>query len=133
MNQSISDILALIRACAVGDVSARRQFQDEYGEDIYYFPVKLHGLPLEKAGDFYVYAFDHDRIFTRLLTFEGRKNIQFRTFLSFFVLKSLFFDWLRTLKEIDTVSAETYETDLTGEQDPAERSPSGTTPPDSNQ
>src|SRR5262249_43812616 len=66
-------------------------------------------------------------------TFEGRKNIQFRTFLSFFVLRSLFFDWLRTLKEIDVVSAETYETGLTGEQCPAENSPSGTIPPDSNQ
>src|SRR5262249_8250767 len=98
-----------------------------------YFPVKLHGLPEEKAGDFYVYVFDNDRIFTRLLTFEGRKNIQFRTFLSFFVLRSLFFDWLRTLKEIDVVSAETYETDLAGEQCPAEKTPPGTPPPDSNQ
>jgi len=114
MSQPISDIFALIRACAAGDAPARRQFQDEYGEDIYYFPVKLHGLPLEKAGDFYVYAFDHDRIFTRLLTFAGRKNIQFRTFLSFFVLKSLFLDWLRTLKEIDTISSETPETDASG-------------------
>jgi RNA polymerase sigma factor (sigma-70 family) len=114
MSQLIVDIFALIRACAAGDAPARRQFQDEYGEDIYYFPVKLHGLPLEKAGDFYVYVFDNDRIFTRLLTFEGRKNIQFRTFLSFFVLKSLFFDWLRTLKEIATISSETPETDASG-------------------
>ncbi len=114
MSQPILDIFELIRTCAAGDASARRQFQDEYGEDIYYFPVKLHGLPLEKAGDFYVYVFDNDRIFTRLLTFAGRKNIQFRTFLSFFVLKSLFFDWLRTLKEIATISSETPETDASG-------------------
>src|SRR5215510_14760020 len=116
MSQSISDIFALIRACAAGDASARKRFQDEYGTDIYYFPVKLHGLPLEKAGDFYVYVFDNDRIFTRLLTFEGRKKIQFRTFLSFFVLKSLFFDWLRTLKEIETISYEIREVGSTGAQ-----------------
>ncbi len=114
MSQPILDIFELIRACEAGDALARRRFQDEYGKDIYYFPVKLHGLPLEKAGDFYVYVFDNDRIFTRLLTFEGRKNIQFRTFLSFFVLKSLFLDWLRTLKEVETISSETPETDASG-------------------
>ena len=116
MSQPISDIFALIRACVAGDASARCQCQDEYGKDIYYFPVKLHGLPVEKAGDFYVYVFDNDRIFTRLRTFAGLEKIQFRTFLSFFVLRSLFFDWLRTLKEVETVSFETYETGSTGEQ-----------------
>jgi RNA polymerase sigma factor (sigma-70 family) len=103
MSQPISDIFALIRACAAGDATARRQFQDEYGKDIYYFPVKLHGLAPEKAGDFYVYVFDNDRIFTRLRSFDGRHGIQFRTFLSRFVLRSLFVDWLRTLKEVETV------------------------------
>lgn len=103
MSQPITDIFVLIRACAAGEAAARRQFQEEYGEDIYYFPVKLHGLPPEKAADFYVYVFENDRIFTRLLTFAGRKDIQFRTFLSFFALKSLFLDWLRTLKEVETV------------------------------
>src|SRR5713226_922580 len=116
MSQPILDIFELIRACEAGDALARRRFQDEYGKDIYYFPVKLHGLPVEKAGDFYVYVFDNDRIFTRLLTFEGRKKIQFRTFLSFFVLKSLFFDWLRTLKEIETIPSEARERDATGQQ-----------------
>lgn len=104
MSQLRTDIFELIRACAAGDAAARRQFQDDYGEDIYYFPVKLHGLPLEKAGDFYVYVFENDRIFARLRTFAGREDIQFRTFLSFFVLKSLYLDWLRTLKEVETVS-----------------------------
>jgi RNA polymerase sigma factor (sigma-70 family) len=109
MSQPISDIFALIRACAAGDATARRQFQGEYGRDIYYFPVKLHGLALEKAGDFYVYVFDNDRIFTRLRSFEGRHGIQFRTFLSRFVLRSLFLDWLRTLKEVETIFIETPE------------------------
>jgi RNA polymerase sigma factor (sigma-70 family) len=111
MGQPMTDILELIRACDAGDPAARRRFQDEYGEDIYYFPVKLHGLPVDKAGDFYVYVFDHDRLFTRLSTFEGREGIKFRNFLSFFVLKSLFLDWLRTLKEVDMVPLPDVETE----------------------
>ncbi len=119
MSQPMTDIFALLRACDTGDTAARRQFQADYGEDIYYFPVKLHGLPLEKAGDFYVYVFEHDRIFTRLRTFAGRKDIQFRTFLSFFVLKSLFLDWLRTLKEIDTVPLDAPTDVAADEPEPA--------------
>jgi len=126
MSQPIPNILELIRACAAGDAPARRQFQDEYGKDIYYFPVKLHGLPLEKAADFYVYVFDNDRIFTRLRSFTGRHDIQFRTFLSFFVLRSLFLDWLRTLKEVETVSSETPETGSIGERHLEESRPSPT-------
>lgn len=107
MSQQTSDILDLIRACVVGDGQARRTFQDEYGEDIYNFPVKIYGLPLEKAGDFYVYAFDKDRIFKRIRTFAGRNNIQFRTFLSYYVLKDLFLEWRRTVKELETISLNT--------------------------
>lgn len=130
MSYLITDIFELIRACDAGDAEARRQFQDEYGEDIYYFPVKLHGLPPEKAGDFYVYAFDNDRVFTRLRTFAGQKNIQFRTFLSFFVLKSLFLDWLRTLKEVQTVSLPTDPegVDPTDEPDELRSNPNETPP-----
>lgn len=117
MSQPITDIFTLIRACEAGDAAARRQFQDDYGEDIYYFPVKLHGLPLEQAGDFYVYVFENDRIFARLRTFAGRKDIQFRTFLSFFVLKSLFLDWLRTLKEVATVPLPEFETESIAQAD----------------
>ena len=116
MSQPITDIFALIRACAVGDVAARRQFQDEYGENIYYFPVKLRGLPLEKAGDFYVYVFDDDRIFKRLPKFAGENDYQFRAFLSV-VLKNLFLDWLRTLKEVETVPLPEFETESTGGPD----------------
>jgi RNA polymerase sigma factor (sigma-70 family) len=107
MSQQTSDILDLIRACVVGDGQARRTFQDEYGEDIYNFPVKIYGLPLEKAGDFYVYAFGKDRIFKRIRTFAGRNNIQFRTFLSYYVLKDLFLEWRRTVKELETISLNT--------------------------
>jgi len=98
------DMGEILQACARGDTLARRQFQDMYGEDIYNFPVKIYGVSSEEAGDFYLYVFENDRIFTRLLTFSGRNNIQFRTFLSYYVLKTLFLEWLRTTKELDTVS-----------------------------
>lgn len=104
MNRSFLDIRELLRACVDGDPVARRQFQEEYGEDIYNFPVKLCGLPLGEAGDFYVYAFGEERLFARLRTFEGRNGIQFRTFLSYYVLKHLFLEWRRTRKELETIS-----------------------------
>ena len=93
-----------LSACVEGDSSARRAFQETYGPDVYGFPTKIYGLDPEEAADFYVYAFEGDRIFSRLRTFEGRNQIQFRTFLSYYVLKALFLEWQRTRKELRTVS-----------------------------
>ena len=107
MRQDNVGLCAFLSACAAGDTTARRHFQETYGEDIYNFPVKIYGTPVEEAGDYYVYVFERDRIFTRLKTFEGRKGIQFRTFLSHYVLKHLFFEWRRTCKEIVTISLQT--------------------------
>lgn len=101
------DPLALVRACAEGDPSARRRFQDHFAEDIYNFPIKIYGLSPDRAADFYVYAFERDRIFVRLRTFEGRGGIQLRTFLAFHVLKALFLDWQRGENELATVSLST--------------------------
>jgi len=98
------DIRDLVRACAAADAAARRSFQERYGEDIYNFPVKIYGVPTERAVDFYVYVFERDRIFTRMRTFEGRNGIQFRTFLAYYVLRSLFLEWQRGNRELDTVS-----------------------------
>jgi RNA polymerase sigma factor (sigma-70 family) len=98
------DAVALVQACAQGDGTARRAFQDRFAEDIYNFPVKIYGLPPDKAADFYVYAFERDRIFTRLRTFEGRGGMQLRTFLAYHVLRGLFLDWQRREKDLDTVS-----------------------------
>ena len=103
----LSDILTLIRACAAGEQAARARFQEEYGEDIYNFPFKIYNVAEEASGDFYVYVFEKDRIFTRMRTFKGKNNIQFRTFLSFYVLKHLFLEWRRTQKSVDTVSWDT--------------------------
>jgi RNA polymerase sigma factor (sigma-70 family) len=107
MAQVTGETLELIQACASGDLAARRRFQDEYGEDIYNFPIKIYRLPLDEAGDFYLYVFENDRIFSRMATFAGRNNIQFRTFLSYYVLKHLFLEWRRTQKEVETVSLST--------------------------
>jgi len=93
--------------CIAGDAKARRAFQDELGPSIYGFPTKIYGVDEAQAADFYVYVFERDRIFHRLRTFEGRNRIQFRTFLSFYVLKALFVEWQRTHKEIRTVSLAT--------------------------
>jgi DNA-directed RNA polymerase specialized sigma24 family protein len=49
-------------------------------------------------------VFERDRIFTRMRTFEGRNGIQFRTFLAYHVLRSLFLEWQRGNRELDTVS-----------------------------
>jgi RNA polymerase sigma factor (sigma-70 family) len=107
MAHATEELVRLTRACACGDPQARRRFQDEYGELIYTFPLKCYRTPLEEAGDFYVYVFEQDRIFTRLGTFAGRNHIQLRTFLSYYVLKHLFLEWQRTRKELQTISLQT--------------------------
>jgi len=98
------DVRELVRSCAAGDGAARRAFQDRWGEDVYNFPVKIYGMSAERAADFYVYVFEGDRLFTRMRTFEGRNGIQFRTFLAYYVLRSLFLEWQRGSRELDTVS-----------------------------
>ena len=98
------DVSDLVRACAAADPIARHAFQERFGQDIYNFPVKIYGAPADRAVDFYVYVFERDRIFTRMRTFEGRNGIQFRTFLAYYVLRSLFLEWQRGNRELDTVS-----------------------------
>lgn len=103
------DALAFVRACAAGDGAARRAFQDRFAADVYAFPVKVFGVPADRAAEFYLYAFDDDRIFTRLKSFEGRNAIQLRTFLAYYVLRGLFLDWQRGQRELDTVPLESSQ------------------------
>ena len=79
-------------------------FQEAYGSLIYSFPVRMFRLDQSEAGEFYLYAFESGRIFRRMQSFEGRNNIQFTTYLSFYVLRDLFLEWLRTRHDMDTVS-----------------------------
>ena len=95
----------LIGRCLSGDAAADRQFQQEYGELIYGYPIRVYRLPAEEAGDFYVFAFDRGRIFRRLRTFEGRAPL--RAYLLGFVLDDLVLEWKRGGREIETVSIET--------------------------
>jgi len=92
------DVRAIIQQCARGDRAARIAFQEEYGPLIDSFPVRVFHLSEADAGEFYLYAFEKDRIFQRIRTFEGRNAIQFTTYLSFYVLRDLFLEWLRTRK-----------------------------------
>jgi RNA polymerase sigma factor (sigma-70 family) len=123
------DVLTLVRACADGDASARRTFQDRHAEDIYNFPVKIYGVAAERAADFYVYVFERDRIFTRIRSFEGRNQIQFRTFLAYYVLRSLFLEWQRGMRELDTVTMDDGDVDGVADPTPApEHRPGGDVP-----
>ena len=81
------DLEAIIAACARGDPEARAAFQEGYGPLIYTFPVRIFHLPEEEASNFYLYVFEKARIFKRIKMFEGRNAIQFKTYLSYYVLR----------------------------------------------
>ena len=98
------DLKVLIAQCVSGDLEARTKFQEVYGPLIYTFPRRIFRLPNEEAGNFYLYVFEKDRIFKRIRSFEGRNAIQFETYLSYYVLRDLFLEWVRTADQVDTVS-----------------------------
>jgi len=98
------DLKALIVGCTRGDPDAQVAFQDPYGALIYTVPVRIFHLSADEAGDFYLYAFAKERIFKRLGSFEGRNAIQFETYLSYYVLRDLCLEWLRTREHVETVS-----------------------------
>jgi len=91
----------LIRRCLTGDRQAIGEFQQTYGELVYGFPMRAFRVPAEDAGDFYVFAFDKGRIFSRLRTFEGR--VPLRVYLLGSVLDNLVLEWKRGHREIETV------------------------------
>lgn len=97
-------VKALIQQCVQGEVAARIAFQEAYGPLIYAFPVRFFHLPESDAGAFYLYAFEKERIFKRLQTFQGRNAIQFTTYLSFHVLRDLVLEWLRTREDVELLS-----------------------------
>ncbi len=92
----------LINRCLTGDRAAVAQFQQTYGELIYGYPLRVYRTPPEEAGDFYVFAFEKQRIFRRLRTFEGRAPL--RAYLLGFVLDDLVLQWKRGAREVETVS-----------------------------
>lgn len=85
------------------DAEARQAFQATYGALIYTFPMRIYHRSEDEAGEFYLYVFEKGRIYKRIGTFEGRNAIQFKTYLSYYVLHHLFLEWRRSLAEEDTV------------------------------
>ncbi|MEX0802406.1 MAG: sigma-70 family RNA polymerase sigma factor [Candidatus Binatia bacterium] len=106
-NGASTELKELLEACAEGQGEARRRFQELFGEIIYNCPMKRFHVPSDKAADFYIYVFENDRIFRRVRGFEGRNDAQFRTYLSFYVLRDLFIEWQRTQKRLETISLAT--------------------------
>jgi RNA polymerase sigma factor (sigma-70 family) len=95
----------LVRRCLSGDREAVQKFQEQYGELIYGYPTRVYGTAAEQAADFYVYAFDKERIFHRLRTFSGRAPL--RAYLLGYVLDHLAIDWQRAAREVDTLPMDT--------------------------
>src|SRR5687768_12290361 len=75
-----------------------------YGALIYTFPRRIYRLSEEEGTDFFLYVFERERIYKRLQTFEGRNMIQFETYLSYYVLRTLFLDWRRSTERAEFVS-----------------------------
>ena len=113
------DLKNFIEACAKGDADARIAFQEEFGALIYSFPVRIYHLSRDEAGDFYVYVFENERIFKRIRTFQGRNNMQFSTYLSYYVLRDLFFEWQRATEHVHLVSLDAPLTGAAGDDERA--------------
>lgn len=99
--------LTLVRRCLDGDGEAVADFQSQFGELIYEYPVRKFREGREKAGDFYVFAFDEGRLFRRLRSFEGR--VPLRAYLRGVVLENLLLEWKRAEREVETVAVESLD------------------------
>ena len=122
MDPAPENLRSLIARCANGEPEAQVAFQEQYGWLIYTIPTRLFRLPAEEAGDFYLYVFERERIFKRVRSFQGRNTMQFETYLSYYVLKDLFLDWVRTRERIETVS---LDAPIQSSAAPQERSHTG--------
>jgi hypothetical protein len=99
-----ADAIELVKRCLEGCGASRELFQKKYGAIIYgYYRKLLRGNGLE--GDVYLYTFKRDRVFKRLKSFCGH-NISFQNYLKYYVLKSLFFEWLRSVENTEVNSVE---------------------------
>lgn len=96
------EIQALIARCGKGERAALRTFFDRFSEDIYNFPIKVFHLDQDAGSDFFLYAFERLKDGGRFRSFQGRSS--FRTWF-YTVLRNLVIDWMRTIREVDTVAA----------------------------
>lgn len=98
----------LLDRCLAGEPQAVSEFQSLYGPLIYSYPVRRYRVPVEAAGDFYVFAFTGGRIFRRAQTYEGRAP--FRAYLLTVVLQHLFVDWRRATHDVDMIALADMDT-----------------------
>jgi RNA polymerase sigma factor (sigma-70 family) len=90
----------------------RSCFQSEYGILIYNYPLRFLKIDSEKAGDFYLYVFEKDRIFKRLANFRGER-ISLANYLKYHVLKDMCLEWIRaTSLQLNTESLDDPESNL---------------------
>ncbi|MCB1174715.1 MAG: sigma-70 family RNA polymerase sigma factor [Leptospiraceae bacterium] len=100
------EIGVLIEKCAQGDISALQEFFQQYSLDIYNFPIRVFYLSEDEASDFFLYAFERLRNGKRFASFAGRSR--FRTWF-YTVLRNLVIDWMRSVKELDTVQMHVWQ------------------------
>ncbi len=96
-----SDLLELVNRCGQKDEDALTEFFGRYAEDMYNFPIKVFHMDSDAASDFFLYAFERLREGNRFRSFQGRSS--FRTWF-YTVLRNLVIDWMRTLREVQTVN-----------------------------
>ena len=101
VSKDSSDLLLLIKKCGEGDSASLQDFFEQFAEDIYNFPVKVFHLDEDSASDFFLYAFEKLKNGRRFSSFQGRSS--FRTWF-YAVLRNLVLDWMRTIREIETVN-----------------------------
>ncbi|MCR9144895.1 MAG: RNA polymerase sigma factor [bacterium] len=99
--ENTPEVLEMVRLCGEGDRPALKAFFERFSEDIYNFPLKVFHLDQDAASDFYLYAFERLKDGGRFRSFQGRST--FRTWF-YTVLRNLVIDWMRTIREVDTVN-----------------------------
>lgn len=80
-------------------IASKPLFQSEYGVLIYNYAMRFLKMDYERAGDFYLYVFENDRIFKRLARFRGER-ISLANYLKYYVLKDMCMEWLRASSPI---------------------------------
>ncbi|MBX7057228.1 MAG: sigma-70 family RNA polymerase sigma factor [Leptospirales bacterium] len=99
--EAAREVGELVAHCGQGDRAALRTFFDRFAEDIYNFPIKVFHLDQDAGSDFFLYAFERLKDGGRFRSFQGRSS--FRTWF-YTVLRNLVIDWMRTIREVDTVN-----------------------------
>lgn len=99
--ENTPEVLEMVRLCGEGDRQALNAFFERFSEDIYNFPLKVFHLDQDAASDYFLYAFERLKDGGRFRSFQGRST--FRTWF-YTVLRNLVIDWMRTIREVDTVN-----------------------------